>query len=73
MKRTGPLALPPETKRSGLQPVPKDMGRSGAQPRMAPAPVAPVQRAPAVAHTWLWGLLLALLGGGLVLLAVLRQ
>ena len=73
MKRTGLLVLPPEMKRSAIQHGPRDMTRSVAQPPIAAPPVAPVRPAPVVAYTWLWGLLLALLGGGLALLAVLRQ
>ncbi|HEY0138805.1 MAG TPA: hypothetical protein VGB85_32190, partial [Nannocystis sp.] len=72
MKRTGPLVLPPELKRSGIQAVPKDIGR-GAAPVQAAARVVPARQAPGDAYAWLWGVLLALLGGGLVLIAVLRQ
>ena len=73
MKRSGLQPVPQDIKRTGPQPVLQDMGRSGAQPQMiAPAPV-PLRAGPTPARAWLWGVLLALLGGGLLLLAVLRQ
>jgi len=82
MKRSGSQPVP-DPKRSGLSPVaertrsgpqavPKDMSRSGSR---RPTAAQPVLRAagPTVARAWLWGVLLALLGGGLVLLAALRS
>jgi len=72
MKRSGLQPVPQDMKRSAPQPVPQDMGRSGAQPQMA-APVAVRAAGPTRARAWLWGVLLALLGGGLLLVAALRQ
>ena len=79
MKRSGlqPVADPKrggvqpvaELKRSGLQAVPKDMSRDVPLPMSAPRVV---HLGPTVTRAWVWGVLLALLGGGLVLLAALR-
>ena len=70
MKRSG-LQPVPDMKRGGLQAVPKDMSKSGAK---QPTAGQPVVRAagPTLGRAWLWGVLLALLGGVLVLLAALR-
>ena len=88
IKRTGPQGVvggsqapvPKDSKRTGPQPpVPGDVPRGGpqarARPPLRPAPVlAPHAAVPQQGQrAWLWGLLLALLGGILVLVVALTR
>ncbi len=70
MKRSGVQAVP-DMKRSGLQAVPRDMPGRPARQTAGHAVVRPM--GPTPGRAWLWGVLLALLGGALVLLAALRS